>query len=217
MEVPRRADDPPKRVPVNKIEAIAKLADPLQCVRPGRERLTMIQGTSAMDRPVEDKRTLPRRLLVPVDFTEPTGSLIAHARGIAALAAGHIDLVYVLEEPAALRLFQVDGFRAMLPQLASRSRARLLREAESVPGPRVPLRAHVLIGDPAREITRYAEAQRIDLVLLGTHGEAGPRTAGLGSVPERVMRTAPCPVLALNVAGESLVRPPSARPRVPTV
>lgn len=154
----------------------------------------------------------PRRLLVPVDFAESTRSLIAHARGLAALAAGQIDLLYVLEEPAALRLFEVDGFRAMLPRLASRSRVRLLEEAEAVPGPRVPLRAHVLTGDPGREIARYAEAQRMDLVLMGTHGNVGPRTAAIGSVTERVMRTAPCPVFALNVTEGALVRPDRPRP-----
>ena len=52
-------------------------------------------------------------------------------------------------------------------------------------------------GDPAEEIVRYATAHDIDLIVLGTHGRTGLSRVLLGSVAERVIRTAPCPVLAV--------------------
>jgi nucleotide-binding universal stress UspA family protein len=52
-------------------------------------------------------------------------------------------------------------------------------------------------GDPAEEIVRYAREHAIDLIVLGTHGRTGPSRALLGSVVERVIRTSPCPALAV--------------------
>jgi universal stress protein A len=55
-----------------------------------------------------------------------------------------------------------------------------------------------LFGDPANEIVRYAREHGIDLIVVGTHGRTLSR-ALLGSVAERVIRTAPCPVLAVPI------------------
>ena len=52
-------------------------------------------------------------------------------------------------------------------------------------------------GDPAREIVKYATRHGIDLIVLGGHGRSGVSRALLGSVAERVARTAPCPVLTV--------------------
>ena len=60
-------------------------------------------------------------------------------------------------------------------------------------------------GDPAREIVRYATRQGVDLIVLGAHGRSGVSRMLLGSVAERVARTAPCPVLT--------VPPPEPVPR----
>jgi nucleotide-binding universal stress UspA family protein len=57
-------------------------------------------------------------------------------------------------------------------------------------------------GDPAEEIVRYARTHDIDLIVVGTHGRTGLSRALLGSVAERVIRTAPCPVLAVPARRE---------------
>jgi nucleotide-binding universal stress UspA family protein len=57
---------------------------------------------------------------------------------------------------------------------------------------------------PASEMVRYAHEQSIDLIVVGTHGRGPVRRAFLGSVADRVLREAPCPVLIVrNVAGAS--------------
>jgi K+-sensing histidine kinase KdpD len=61
----------------------------------------------------------------------------------------------------------------------------------------VPVLTAVESGAPAAEIVRYAERNRIDLIVVGTHGRSGVTRALLGSVAERVVRTAPCPVLTV--------------------
>ena len=53
-------------------------------------------------------------------------------------------------------------------------------------------------GQPAEEICRYASAQEIDLLVMGTHGRTGLKHLILGSVAERVVRMSPCPVLTVR-------------------
>lgn len=52
-------------------------------------------------------------------------------------------------------------------------------------------------GDPAAQIADYARRHRINLIVVGTHGRTGVTRALLGSVAERLLRNAPCPVLAV--------------------
>jgi len=52
--------------------------------------------------------------------------------------------------------------------------------------------------EPADEIVKYAESEGIDLIVMGTHGRPGLAHLLMGSVAEKVVRTAPCPVLTLR-------------------
>jgi nucleotide-binding universal stress UspA family protein len=61
--------------------------------------------------------------------------------------------------------------------------------------------AHFRVGDPATEIVRFAEEEKVDYIVLGTHGWTGIRHLILGSTAENVVRSAKCPVL--TVRGES--------------
>jgi universal stress protein A len=54
------------------------------------------------------------------------------------------------------------------------------------------------IGEPAHEILDFAKAQRVDLVVIGTHGRTGIQHALMGSVAERVVRRSTCPVLTVR-------------------
>jgi nucleotide-binding universal stress UspA family protein len=59
---------------------------------------------------------------------------------------------------------------------------------------------------PADEIVKYAQAETIDLIVLGTHGRPGVAHLFMGSVAEKVVRTAPCPVLTLRHPEREFVR-----------
>ena len=59
----------------------------------------------------------------------------------------------------------------------------------------------VVIGIPYRKIVEVAEAEKVDLIVMATHGRTGFSHLFMGSVAERVVRTAPCPVLTIRPAG----------------
>lgn len=80
-------------------------------------------------------------------------------------------------------------------------------------GGAVPVVLASTAGDPAEEIVRYADAHDIDLIVLGTHGRTGLSRALLGSVAERVIRTASCPVLAVPGRHERQEVAPAPTPR----
>jgi nucleotide-binding universal stress UspA family protein len=65
----------------------------------------------------------------------------------------------------------------------------------------------VALGRPFMEIIRYAKDNQMDLIVLGTHGRSGLRHVLLGSVAERVVRKAPCPVLTIRHPEHEFVMP----------
>ncbi len=77
---------------------------------------------------------------------------------------------------------------------------QLLADAVAKAAPDVPVTVAATGGDPAQEILRYAARHPIDLVVLGTHGRTGLSRILLGSVAERVLRGARCPVLVVPAA-----------------
>jgi nucleotide-binding universal stress UspA family protein len=70
-----------------------------------------------------------------------------------------------------------------------------------------PIVRHVRRGHPFLEIVRYAKETEIDLIIIGTHGRTGLVHVLLGSVAERVVRKAPCPVLTVRPQAHQFVMP----------
>jgi universal stress protein A len=68
--------------------------------------------------------------------------------------------------------------------------------------PEVRTLATVVTGDPAPEIVRLAEQEVVDLIVIATHGQSGWRHFVFGSVAEKVVRLAPCPVLTIRAPRE---------------
>lgn len=139
-------------------------------------------------------------LLHPTDFSEGADRALAEAIRIARALGAEVLLLHV-ESP-----FYSEGLKGMT--VADRVR---VHEAERrwveemlearVAGIRaagVPARGVIQIGLPFEEIVRTAEAQGADLIVMGTQGRAGLDRMSLGSVADRVIRTAPCPVVTVR-------------------
>lgn len=140
-------------------------------------------------------------ILVPMDFSAPSDAALECARAVAVQFAGTLHLLHVAEDPyralysAEVFVPEVEGLRdEILADALGRLKARLRRaDVEQLHAT-----ADAVIGTPAMSIVEYAEGHDIDLIVMGTHGRGGMSHLLMGSVAERVVRTAPCPVLAVR-------------------
>jgi nucleotide-binding universal stress UspA family protein len=141
-----------------------------------------------------------RLILSPIDFSNFSVSALAVARDLAAKYGSELLLVHVVpfipKLPAGASPFSSADYENELIESAKRQLKDLAAEAQ-----RSGLRARYIVGlanEPAMEILRIAEAEKADLILIATHGMSGWRRLAFGSVTEKVVRTADCPVLVLR-------------------
>jgi nucleotide-binding universal stress UspA family protein len=143
-----------------------------------------------------------RRILVPVDFSPPSRAALAYAAALADRFGAELTLLHVVQDLAVFFPDPEGAASVTLPvgQLTAAVReglTRFLRESNL--GDR-PAREEVREGRPHAEIIAYAAEAGSDLVVMGTHGRGGLAHMLLGSVSERVVRGAPCPVLTVREA-----------------
>ena len=141
-----------------------------------------------------------RQILAPTDFSEFSKQAIESAFALAQTFGAKLLLLHVVELPA----YPVEGFVPStmgttliddLQRQASLDLAQVLREP---PNATVEVSRQVDVGIPYRTIVEVAEAVKADLIVMATHGRTGLSHLVMGSVAERVVRTAPCPVLTIR-------------------
>ena len=147
-----------------------------------------------------------RRILVPVDFSEHAREALLYAVRLAEPLEADVDVLHVdAEADATTEHVTVPGHpgRTVAEELDARAREELEAFVRSVPQPpqspqsnEVRLRATIRRGDPARVIVE--ESGDYDLVLMGRHGRTALLHLLVGSVTEKVLRHARCPVLTVR-------------------
>ena len=137
-----------------------------------------------------------RTICCAVDFSEPSRFALQRAARLARRVDAQLVVAHVVE-PERVRAL------ATQPELVEAElthRKALLEawrvEAEEVRG--APVVARELHGDPVLELLRFAEAQPVDLLVIGTHGHSGLGAVVFGSIANKVVRLAPCPVLSVR-------------------
>ena len=142
------------------------------------------------------------RLLAPIDFSTPARQALGAARSLAEVYGAELHLLHVVEAPAVPPsfgpLYSAAAAGVAFGDLAREVEGNLRQLLEETKGPEVDSRLEVAEGIAAPTITRYAEQRDCDLIVIATHGLTGLEHFLLGSVTEKVMRTAPCPVLVLK-------------------
>lgn len=138
-----------------------------------------------------------RTILVPTDFSEGAAAAAEYALALAAKIGAQIVLVHVMEPT----VYSVD-FALTRPDISAEVREgaiqSLRRLTDDARSRGVPAEHTLMSGTPFVEIGKVAAERQADLIVMGTHGRRGLAHAVLGSTAERVVRTAPCPVLTLK-------------------
>ena len=151
-----------------------------------------------------------KRILVPTDFSAPSTEATAWAAELAGRFGAGITLVHVYQPvsmilPEGFVLKSVDEIASLMSAL--NTALKEAREQLANVAPAVAVDSVLLEGAPFAEIVRHAREHHFDLIVIGTHGRTGLRHALLGSVAEKVVRKAPCPVLTARPAGHQFEHP----------
>ena len=143
-----------------------------------------------------------KKILVPTDFGEAADAALTYAKALARNFGASIDVLHVAEDAAA-RMFAgeilcrrssdtAEGHRRDCPQ-GTRETAHRQR-----PNPLAMQPVVMTSNAPALTIVNYAKEMNIDLIVTGTHGRGPMAHLLMGSVAERVVRLAGCPVLVVR-------------------
>ena len=139
-------------------------------------------------------------ILAPTDFSVYANQAVTSAFELAQVCGAKLSLLHVIEVP--VYAIEVALPLADLEQDARQSLARLLPEAAAA---HVEVTRLVELGVPYHKILEVARAEHVDLIVMATHGRTGLGHLVLGSVAERIVRLAPCPVLTIRSSGTNTV------------
>ena len=151
-----------------------------------------------------------KRILCPVDFSGHSKEALEHAASFARASLGKLFLFHAIDDP--LSAFYLAETAPVLPNLCERERvtridffnAAIQRGTEMLQNFAVDAARGcncqyiVECNDPYKRIMEIVHEERIDLVVMGTHGRTGIKHLAMGSVTEKVVRSALCPVLTVH-------------------
>ena len=149
-----------------------------------------------------------KTIVVPVDFSAHSETAFQMALELARRFRSELYLLHVHQLPAYV---YPDGIFPLTPEIMAEIEQKIAIElgrlAERVRAAEVRCVQKSVLGVTFVEIVRFARETEADLIVMGTHGRSGLSHALLGSVTEKVLRKAPCPVLAVRPESHTFVHP----------
>lgn len=146
----------------------------------------------------------PKLIMAPLDFSEHSHNALNEATELASRTGAKLLLVYVV--PAIPKLASPSAFfkeREYEEELHGDAQKQLDELVHSLAARGVEARAEVgTANDVGGELVRIAEHNSVDLIVISTHGMSGWRAMAFGSIAEKVVRMATCPVLLLRAQAE---------------
>ena len=150
-----------------------------------------------------------KQILVATDFSESAAVALAYGRDLARTFNARLHVLHAVED-VMLRYSPEVGFAS--PELQKNLEAAATRDLEKLitEDDRKTLTVVPVINTAiniAADIVDYAKANAIDLIITGTHGRGAVKHFLMGSVAERVVRTAQCPVLTVHAKERDFIAP----------
>ena len=153
-----------------------------------------------------------KRILVATDFGEASMTALRYGRALATSFGATLDVLHVTDTPHRMSAAGVESYFGLSPEVQTEIErvAREQTEALLTVNDRRVLDARAVTitsETTAVAVVEYARANDMDLIIVGTHGRRALARLVMGSVAERVVRTAPCPVLTVHSLEHELVLP----------
>ncbi|MCH7987587.1 MAG: universal stress protein [Planctomycetes bacterium] len=151
-----------------------------------------------------------KRILLPTDFSDNSKIASNYACALTEQFGSELHLLHVVQDLVAMvpepgLAFPPPGDYMGEMQASAEKALDQLLDPEWTKGKTIVKSTRQ--GPPFLEIIRYARENDIDLIVLGTHGRSGLAHALLGSVAEKIVRKAPCPVLTVRPDDHQFVMP----------
>ena len=149
------------------------------------------------------------QILVPTDFSEHSSRALGYAAALARRLGAKLVLLHVVPSEAldSLAKAHVPPYPVDLvyEDLGHQVRGQFVERVAPEVRRTLETETLVLPGVPFLEILHVARVKRVDLIVMATHGRTGLSHALMGSVTEKVIRRAPCPVLSIRPVGVEIV------------
>jgi len=140
-----------------------------------------------------------QKILVPHDFSPSADAALATALDLAGPLGAAVHVVHVYHDPLHMyATYTIDPAEPEVVKVPEAAMQRLAGELDRSRAAGVACDGEVREGVPDEEIVKAAREQAADMIVMGTRGHTGLQHVVLGSVAERTLRTAPCPVLAVR-------------------
>ncbi len=150
-----------------------------------------------------------KKILVPIDFSEYTDDILAYAREIAQKFGSSIHLMHIIPNMDYFTPYESFIAAENMVTVQKGIEGEVAKDMEEVAGKLagIATTSAVRTGVAFVEIIDYVRSEGIDLIIMGTHGRGGLEHILIGSVAEKVVRKAPCPVLTIRPAKKQFKMP----------
>ena len=149
-----------------------------------------------------------KRILLPTDFSDTAQHALGYAREMAERFGAEVHVLHVVADPTP-QDWAVGAAALVVSDLLKTWEADAERHLAEVSLDGVETVRAIRVGHAFYEILQYATDNAIDMIVMGTHGRGPVKHLLLGSVAEKVVRKAPCPVLTVRQPGHEFVMPGS--------
>ena len=141
-----------------------------------------------------------QKILFPIDFAEQFETFLPWVSTFVDKFGATLYVVFVAQDLSEFSAFYVphasiQGFQEEALEAAQKKMAAAAQESfKKFPK----LETRVAVGSPANKILEIAAKEKIDLIIMGTHGRKGLERTIFGSVADKIVQAAPCPVVTLR-------------------
>jgi nucleotide-binding universal stress UspA family protein len=140
------------------------------------------------------------KILFPIDFAANFETLVPWVKTLADKFSATVYVLFVAQDLAHFATFYVPhgNIEEFQRQAIDSARKRMTAAAEEFFKTFPKLETRVELGPPAKKIVAFAQKEKIDMIIMGAHGRAGLEKMIFGSVANKVVKSASCPVLTIH-------------------
>jgi nucleotide-binding universal stress UspA family protein len=141
-----------------------------------------------------------QKILFPVDFSELSPKIVPYVITMAEKLDAEVHIIFVVRQLENYRSIFVSHMSVenLETEIVLGAETKMDEFVEEFFKSIISPKTKILIGDIAEEIIKYIKTEGINLVIIGTHGRKGMDRIILGSIADRVIKSAPVPVLSVN-------------------